>query len=111
MGAIPQANYVFVALFTAEAVLKIAAMGFTAYWRVSVVVMCRATANHHRPYTSSTCQLVGCKSGLAVQHLNTHNQELRALGLQIIIHLTHAPVHKQSHRLTVTKIHQGTDAT
>jgi hypothetical protein len=29
--------------------------------------------------------------------LNTHKQQLRALGLQIIIHHTHAPVHKQSH--------------
>jgi hypothetical protein len=36
---------------------------------------------------------------LLKQHLNTHKQQLRALGLQIIIHHTHAPVHKQSHRL------------
>jgi hypothetical protein len=39
---------------------------------------------------------------LLKQHLNTHKQQLRALGLQIIIHQTHTPVHKQSHRLTVT---------
>ncbi len=32
---------------------------------------------------------------LLKQHLNTHKQQLRALGLQIIIHHTHAPVHKQ----------------
>jgi hypothetical protein len=41
-------------------------------------------------------------SVLLKQHLNTHKQQLRTLGLQIIIHHTHAPVHKQSHRLTVT---------
>ncbi len=33
---------------------------------------------------------------------NTHKQRLRALSLQIIIQHTHAPVHKQSHRATVT---------
>jgi hypothetical protein len=37
-------------------------------------------------------------SVLLKQHLNTHKQQLRALGLQIIIHHTHAPVHKHSHR-------------
>jgi hypothetical protein len=41
-------------------------------------------------------------STLLKQHLNTHKQQLRTLGLQMIHH-THAPVHKQSHRLTVTK--------
>ncbi len=39
---------------------------------------------------------------LVNQHLDTHKQQLRTLGLQIIIHHTHAPVHKQSHRVTVT---------
>jgi hypothetical protein len=34
-------------------------------------------------------------STLLKQHLNTHKQQLRTLGLQIIIHHTHAPVHKQ----------------
>jgi hypothetical protein len=48
-------------------------------------------------------------STLLKQHLKTHKQQLRTLGLQIIIHHTHAPVHKQSHRLTVTTTHQGTD--
>ncbi len=38
---------------------------------------------------------------LLKQHLTIHKQQLRALGLQIIIHHAHAPVHKQSHRLTV----------
>jgi hypothetical protein len=33
---------------------------------------------------------------LLKQHLNTHKQQLRALGLQIIMHHTHAPVHKQA---------------
>jgi hypothetical protein len=37
-------------------------------------------------------------STILKQHLNTHKQQLRTLGLQIIIHHTHAPVHKQSHR-------------
>jgi hypothetical protein len=48
-------------------------------------------------------------STLLKQHLNAHKQKLRTLGLKIIIHHTHAPVHKQSHRLTVKNTHQGTD--
>jgi hypothetical protein len=52
-------------------------------------------------YTSSSGRPVGCMSILLKQHLNTHKQQLRALGLQIIIHHTHAPVHKQSHRLAM----------
>jgi hypothetical protein len=45
------------------------------------------------------------REGYFMQHLNTHKQQLRALSLQIIIHRTHAPVHKQSHDLTVTTTH------
>jgi hypothetical protein len=44
-----------------------------------------------------------------MQRLNTHKHLLRALSLQITIHRTHALVHKQSHRLTVTMTHKGTD--
>jgi hypothetical protein len=65
--------------------------------------------HHHQLYTSSSGRPVSCMSILLKQHLNTHKQQLRTLGLQIIIHHTHAPVHKQSHRLTVTTTHQGTD--
>jgi hypothetical protein len=32
---------------------------------------------------------VGCKSRLLKQYLNTHKQQLRVLGLQIMIHRTH----------------------
>jgi hypothetical protein len=55
---------------------------------------------HHHLYTSSSGRPVGCMSTFLKQHLNTHKQQLRTLGLQIIIHHTHAPVHNQSHRLT-----------
>ncbi len=65
--------------------------------------------HHHHLHTSSSGRPVGCKSTLLKQRLNTHKQQLRTLGLQIIIHHTHAPVHEQSHRLTVTTTHQGTD--
>jgi hypothetical protein len=51
--------------------------------------------HHHHLHTSSSGRPVGCKSPLLKQHLNTHKQQLRTLGLQIIIHHTHAPVHKQ----------------
>ncbi len=61
-------------------------------------------------YTSGTGQPVGYQTGRFMQHLNTHKQQLRMLCLQIIIPPTHAPVHKQSHRLTVTTTHQGTEA-
>jgi hypothetical protein len=64
---------------------------------------------HHHLYTSSSGRPVGCMRTLFKQHLNTHKQQFRTLGLQIIIHHTHAPVHKQSHRLTITTTHQGTD--
>ncbi len=47
-------------------------------------------------YTASTGQPVGYQSGLRMQHFNTHKQQLHALGLQIISHHIHAPVHKQS---------------
>jgi hypothetical protein len=42
-----------------------------------------------------------------MQHLNTRKQQLRALSLQIIIHRTHAPVHRESHRtaLHCTALH------
>ncbi len=48
---------------------------------------------------------MGYKSGLLKQHFEkAHKQQLRALDLHIIIRHTHAPVHKQSHRLTVTYV-------
>ncbi len=47
-------------------------------------------------YMSSTSQPVGYKSGLFMQHLRTHKHRLRALGLQIIIHPTHAPTNRVS---------------
>ncbi len=43
---------------------------------------------------------MGYKRKFLMQHLNTHKQQLRALSLQIIIHYTHVPVHRQIHRLT-----------
>jgi hypothetical protein len=35
-------------------------------------------------YASSTGQPVGYKSGLLMQHLNTHKHQLRALGLHVM---------------------------
>jgi hypothetical protein len=58
--------------------------------------------HHHQVHTSSSGRPVDCMSILL-------KQQLRALGLQIIIHHTHAPVHKQCHCLTNTTTHQGTD--
>jgi hypothetical protein len=46
---------------------------------------------------------------LLKQHLNTHKQQLRTLGLQIIIHHTHAPVHKHM-PTTVICLHRCTHA-
>jgi hypothetical protein len=66
--------------------------------------------HHHHFYTSSSGRPVGCMSTLLKQHVNTYKQQSRTLGLQIIIHHTHAPVHKQSHRLTITTTHQGIKA-
>ncbi len=44
--------------------------------------------HQHHLYTSSSGRPVGCMRTLLKQHLNTHNQHLRALGLQIIINRT-----------------------
>jgi hypothetical protein len=64
---------------------------------IIIIIICMYHHQHHL-YTSSSGRPVGCMSILLKQHLNKHKQQLRALGLQIIIH-----------RLTVTTTHQGTD--
>jgi hypothetical protein len=49
-------------------------------------------------------------STLLKQHLNTHKQQLRTLGLQIIIHHTHAPEHKCRQRMAVVVVVITTNA-
>jgi hypothetical protein len=39
--------------------------------------------HHHHLYTCSSGRPVGCMSILRKQHLNTHKQQLRTLGLQM----------------------------
>jgi hypothetical protein len=38
--------------------------------------------------------------------LNTHKQQLGTSGVQIIMHHTHAPVHKESHRMMHPGVHR-----
>ncbi len=79
-------------LLTAVAAIWQRAPGMTTACRVY-------TSSSGRPvgcmsYTSSSGRPVGCMSTLLKQHLNTHKQQLRALGLQVIIHHTHAHLNR-----------------
>jgi hypothetical protein len=43
--------------------------------------------HHHHLYTSSSGRPVGCESTLLKQHLNTHKQQIRTLGLYVDVRL------------------------
>ncbi len=52
---------------------------------IIIIIIFTLPAQAGHLYTSSSGRPVGCMSILLKQHLNTHKQQLRALGLQIII--------------------------
>ncbi len=62
-------------------------LGTCSLMHTLMILMPEHYQHQHRHLTSSTGQPVGYNSGLVIQRCNTQKQQLRALGLQTIIHL------------------------